>query len=62
MIAKDELKRIAKERLKDAEAHFAEWSEVARWNPEARYKAAGATTRADAENLVGAARTLLGVL
>ena len=42
--------------------YFAEWSVVAEWNPEARYKAPGMTTKADAHLFVEAAKTLLGVL
>jgi hypothetical protein len=42
--------------------YVAEWSVAAEWNPEARYKATGSTTKADARLFVEATKTLLGVL
>jgi len=43
-------------------AHFAEWSAVATWDPEARYNPIGSATKADAELLIESARKLIGVL
>ena len=42
--------------------YLAEWSAAAAWDPEARYNPIGSASRADAELLVEAARTLLRVL
>lgn len=42
--------------------HFAEWSAVATWAPEARYNPIGSANKADTELLVESARKLLGAL
>lgn len=42
--------------------HFAEWSAVAIWNPEARYNPQGQINFADATLMINSAKTLLGVL
>ena len=41
---------------------FAEWSAVATWDPEARYKPIGTATRQDVQLMIDSARTLLGTL
>lgn len=38
---------------------LAEWSAVAQWNPEARYKPIGTATAADAQLMIAAAEVLL---
>ncbi len=38
---------------------FAEWSAVAEWNPEARYKPIGSTDKEDAELMIESAKTIL---
>lgn len=42
--------------------YLAEWTTVARWNPEMRYNSTGTVTQATAEAFVTAARTLLRVI
>jgi hypothetical protein len=42
--------------------HFAEWSGVAAWEPEVRYRTPGSATRADANLLVASAEALLKAL
>ena len=39
--------------------NLAEWSAVATWNPEARYKSIGTAVQADAANMVAAVEVLL---
>jgi hypothetical protein len=39
--------------------YFAEWSAVAKWNPSARYQAAGTATKAGADLMISATRVLL---
>jgi HEPN domain-containing protein len=39
--------------------HFAEWSAVAQWNPEARYQPVGTATATDAQIMIQAAEILL---
>jgi hypothetical protein len=41
---------------------FAEWSAVATWDPEVRYKPIGSATKQDAELMIAAARSLLRAL
>ena len=41
---------------------LAEWSAVANWDPEARYKPAGKVSKQDAQLMIDSARTLLGAL
>ncbi len=41
---------------------FTEWSAVAEWDPEARYKPVGSATRQDAEFMIDSARILARVL
>ena len=42
--------------------HMAEWSGVAIWEPEMRYREVGSATQQDAEAMIDAARTLLSKL
>lgn len=42
--------------------HLAEWSNVATWDPEVRYRTPGSTTKADADLLVSSAEVLLNTL
>ena len=42
--------------------HFAEWSAVASWNPEARYNTIGGVSQADAALMINSAKILIGVL
>lgn len=42
--------------------HLAEWSTVAQWDPEVRYRSVGGATAADASSMLTAATTLLGAL
>jgi HEPN domain len=42
--------------------HVFEWSVVAEWEPEARYRPIGSTTFADATRMIDAASTILGDL
>jgi hypothetical protein len=42
--------------------YFAEWSTIAQWDPEARYKTIGSTSSQDATGMLTAARTLVGAL
>jgi hypothetical protein len=39
--------------------HFAEWSAVATWNPEARYKSIGTANQSEATNMLAAVVVLL---
>ena len=41
---------------------FAEWSAVAKWNPEARYKPIGSASKQAAEWLIESVTTLMGAL
>ena len=41
---------------------FAQWSAVAAWDPEARYKSIGTATKQDAQIMIGAAKELLRTL
>jgi hypothetical protein len=43
-------------------AHFADWSIVAGWNPEARYYPVGAISHADAQSYITSTQTLLPLL
>jgi hypothetical protein len=43
-------------------AYMAEWSVVASWDPEVRYKPPGRATRADAEGMIRATKVLLKTL
>ena len=43
-------------------SHLAEWSAVASWDPEVRYRVPGSAARADAELLIRSAEVLLRVL
>jgi len=40
-------------------SHFVEWSVIGKWDPNARYKPIGSATKADAEEMVTSARTLV---
>ena len=42
--------------------YFAEWSDIAAWEPEVRYKPIGTTNRIDVFNMIEATKTLLKVL
>jgi hypothetical protein len=42
--------------------HLAEWSAIATWDPEVRYKVPGSAKKADAELLLKSADALLSVL
>jgi len=42
--------------------HFAEWSAVASWNPEARYNTTGKVSQADAALMINSVKTLIGIL
>jgi HEPN domain-containing protein len=42
--------------------YFAEWSQVAQWDPEVRYKPIGTATKPDAQQMFTAASTLAKVL
>ena len=42
--------------------HLAEWSDVATWDPEVRYRAPGSATKGDADRLVYSAEALLKAL
>ena len=42
--------------------HLADWSAVAIWDPEARYKPTGSATAQDAKLMIDSARVLLGAL
>ncbi len=41
---------------------LAEWSDVAQWNPEARYKPIGSVKEEDAKNMLNSAKELIKVL
>ncbi|MDX2041108.1 MAG: HEPN domain-containing protein [Acidobacteriota bacterium] len=43
-------------------AYLAEWSAIAKWDPEARYNPIGSAGKKDAELLIEAVKKLLGVL
>lgn len=43
-------------------SYFLEWSTVATWDPEVRYRAIGSATASDAASMLTAAKTLLGAL
>ena len=49
------------ERLIKSE-HLIEWTAVATWDPEVRYKAIGASDQAEVELMIKSAEILLGVL
>lgn len=42
--------------------HLAEWSIVAVWNTEVRYRSIGSTSPQDAGNMIKSTKTILGVL
>jgi hypothetical protein len=42
--------------------HFTEWTAVATWDPEVRYKAVGQVEAADVQLMITSVETLLGVL
>jgi HEPN domain-containing protein len=42
--------------------YFAEWSLIATWDPEVRYKTVGSATKTDAVNLIQSANVLVKVL
>jgi len=42
--------------------YLAEWSDIAPWHPEVRYKPIGTANRSDAFNMIEATKTLLKVL
>lgn len=42
--------------------YFAEWSAVAAWDTETRYRPAGTASKGDAETMILSAKTLLSVL
>jgi hypothetical protein len=42
--------------------YLGEWSAVVAWDPEGRYKQVGTAKRADAVNMIQAARVLMGAL
>jgi len=42
--------------------HFIEWSAVATWDPEVRYRAVGQAESAEVELMIASAQTLVGVL
>jgi hypothetical protein len=44
------------------QTHFADWSILGAWNPEARYTAVGAVSHADAHAFVQSTATLLPIL
>jgi hypothetical protein len=43
-------------------SYLPEWSTVAQWDPEVRYRAIGSATAHDAVSMVAATKTLLGAL
>jgi hypothetical protein len=42
--------------------YLAEWSEIAAWDPDTRYRPAGSATKSEAERMLLSARILLKVL
>lgn len=44
------------------QSHFAEWSIVCAWNPEARYHAVGQVSPADAQSFLASTKTLLPLI
>lgn len=42
--------------------HFADWSVVAEWNPEARYNPVGSVLASDAKNMLESTKELLKIL
>lgn len=42
--------------------HFADWSNVAVWNPEARYQAIGVVTKADVQDFLDSAKRIIAAL
>ena len=42
--------------------HLDEWSKVAVWDPESRYKPIGTVAQSEAQLMINSAATLLGVL
>ncbi len=44
------------------QGHFADWSIVSAWNPEARYQNVGGVTPADAQALIASTATLLPLI
>lgn len=42
--------------------HFADWSAVAKWDPEARYKLTGSATKRDLSLMIASTRRLMRVL
>lgn len=58
----DVLLRLTGLEAKVKSAHVAEWSIVATWEPEVRYRPVGSITRQDARDMIDATRHLLGVV
>jgi hypothetical protein len=49
-------------RIKNNATTLAAWSDVASWDPEARYKPVGNATVADAQKVITSAKILVGAL
>lgn len=43
-------------------SYLAEWSNIAQWDPEIRYKPVGSAKRTETESMIASAKKLLGVL
>lgn len=58
----DVLLRLSSQEERIKTEHVSEWSAVASWDPEVRYKAVGRTDRETVRGMVASVRHLLGVL
>jgi len=58
----DTLLTLSGREQKIKSAHMADWSGVAQWDPEARYKPIGSVTKAEAQLLIRRTEALLAVV
>ncbi len=58
----DLLLTLSGQELKIKTIHFADWSTVAKWDPELRYSLVGTASRQDAIDMINSAKTLMRIL
>jgi HEPN domain-containing protein len=58
----DVLLRLSGREVQVLASYFAEWSAVAKWDVEARYKPVGSTLEADVKLMIESTKTLLRIL
>jgi len=58
----DILLKLSGRQTKIKTNYMVEWSIIATWDPETRYKSIGSANRSDARDMIQSVKTLLGVL